>query len=172
MVLAPLSFRANVLFFIAMSLLFLGIANENHQYWVMAQETSFQMPSTVGSSFNLYENATFGIKFQFHSTWNKVEILSGRITDIKFVLPVSQNASDTSPISIDIIIEKNLQNITSLDQISRLTDNLLKTTLGSAFQITNDTHATILGGLPAMERSFIVKQSTIGAELGVKQVLL
>lgn len=57
-----------------------------------------------------------------------------------------------------------------MDQYSKLTDKLLKTLLGSNLQGNATVDSTTLAGLPADERSFLVKQPLSGTELGVKQI--
>jgi hypothetical protein len=43
----------------------------------------------MGGSNNLsvYDNSTYGIIFQFPSAWSKIELLSGRTTNVEFTSP-------------------------------------------------------------------------------------
>lgn len=147
-------------------LLFIVIDQLPQQQKVMAQTG---MSPQISSTKNLstYNNLTYGIKFQFPSNWNKIEVLSGRITNIEFISP--RNNTTTLPSIIDTSIEKNLRNITSLDQYVTAANELLKRNFGN-LNITT-SQSTILSGIPAIERLFHVKQSRSGLDLMVGQII-
>jgi serine/threonine-protein kinase len=125
-------------------------------------------PTTAPSSFVNYENSSFGLKFQSPSSWSKVELSSPPLIDIKFVSP--SNTSDRFPTTIDIAIEKNLGNITSLDQYARVADEALNTTF-SGFNI-NTSSPTSLAGLPAIERVFDYKLTIPEVFLKARQIFV
>jgi hypothetical protein len=45
------------------------------------------------NNFSLYNNSTYGIKFQSPIGWNKIEILAGRNTFVDFTSPPSRNVN-------------------------------------------------------------------------------
>jgi len=119
----------------------------------------------------IYENSTYGIKFEFPSDWKKIETLSGRVSNIEFISP-PKNASDIFPATISIVVEKNLGNITTLDQYTKTSDGLLNQMLGS-FNTTIESRPSSMGsiaGLPANERILDIKQPTVGLDLKSIQV--
>lgn len=85
----------------------------------------------LGTSSNnslLYDNSTYGIKFQFPYGWNKVEVLSGRIINVEFTSPSGGNQL---PAGVVMSIENGLGNITTLGQYSEESDKLLHAILGN-----------------------------------------
>jgi hypothetical protein len=67
------------------------------------------MPPTSNNS-SLYENSTYGIKFQFPYGWNKIELLTGRLTNIEFTSPTGNVTGGTQlPAEVVISIEKGLR---------------------------------------------------------------
>lgn len=119
-----------------------------------AAQATIPNHALLAINFLPYENSTYGIKFQFPSNWYKIEILSRDVSDIQFIGP--RNASDIRPATIDISIWKNLQNEMTLDQYSKVADNLLKQTYGT-FN-TSKWQPTTLGGFSAIQRVFSIKQ--------------
>jgi serine/threonine-protein kinase len=123
-------------------------------------------PTTAPSNFVNYENSSFGLKFQSPSSWSKVEISSPRLIDIKFIS--LSNTSDKFPTTIDIAIEKNLGNITSLDQYAHVADETLNTSFSSFNMSTSGS--TFLAGFPAIERVFDYKLTIPEVLLKARQI--
>jgi eukaryotic-like serine/threonine-protein kinase len=151
----------------AILLFIINQISEQESISLVATTSSSQFTTTTPSNFLIYENATFGLKFQSPSNWNKIEISSPRIIDIKFISPV--NSSDKFPSTIDIAIEKNLGNITSLDRYTRAADEMLNTTF-SGFNIS-DSRPTSLAGFPAIGRVFDYKLTIPAVDLKSAQIL-
>jgi eukaryotic-like serine/threonine-protein kinase len=127
---------------------------------------SSQTPITA-NNFLTYVNSTYGIKFLFPYNWSKIEILSEKLNVVKFFSPLI-NTSENVPATIDISIEKNLGNITTLSEYANHTDKSLNSLL-SGFNITQ-SQPTTLSGLLANERVFDIKQPVSGLDLSVGQV--
>jgi hypothetical protein len=126
------------------------------------------MPPTSNNS-SLYENSTYGIKFQFPYGWNKIELLTGRLTNIEFTSPTGNVTGGTQlPAEVVISIEKGLGNVTTLGQYGEASNKLLHATLGN-FNSTTPRPAT-LSGQPAIARVLDVKQPTSGIHINIAQV--
>lgn len=83
-------------------------------------ETALVSPSSSSPSQSAiptpsvqYYNSTYGIVFQSPYGWNKIELLSGRITTVVFTSPIGH-------VSIVISIEKGLGKVTTLGQLMKL----------------------------------------------------
>jgi eukaryotic-like serine/threonine-protein kinase len=125
--------------------------SDNHSRYVPT-------PLTAQQSFSTYKNSTYGIEFMFPSNWNKVETLAGRLINIGFASP--RNTSNTTlPVTLDISIEKHLpQNITTVEQYSKITGKLLNATLGAHSHLTvMKLQPTTLSGFSADGRIFNIK---------------
>lgn len=146
--------------------LLLVIINQISEQESLATIPSSQSVSTAPSNFLSYENSSFGLRFQSPSNWNKIEISSPHIIDIKFISPL--NASDKFPSTIDIAVEKNLGNITSLDQYAEAADGILNTTF-SGFNILTSGTAN-LSGHPAIQRVFDYKLIIPDVDLRAGQI--
>jgi hypothetical protein len=124
---------------------------------------------TASKNFLLYNNATYGIKFQFPNGWSKIELLSGRITNVEFTSPTGNlSGSVQLPAEVVISIEKGLGNVTTLRQYSEAADKLLHETLGN-FNTTASRPAT-LSGQPAIARVLDVRQPVSGIHINIAQV--
>ena len=127
--------------------------------------------TTTPTTFLTYENSTYGIKFEFPSNWKKLETLFERVINVEFISP-PRNASDKLPATISIVVEKNLGNVTTLDQYTKTSDGLLNQMLGS-FNTTIESRPSSIGsiaGLPANERILDIKQPAVGLDLKSTQV--
>jgi PsbP-like protein len=117
----------------------------------------------------IYDNSTYGIKFQSPYGWNKVEILFGRITNIEFTSPTGNATSGAQlPAQVMISIERGLGNVTTLGQYSQVSDKLLHAILGN-FNSTA-SKPTTLSGQPAIARVLDVKQPASGIHINIAQV--
>ena len=124
---------------------------------------------TQPSSFSSYNNSTYGIKFQSPNGWNKIEVLSGRTTLIEFRSP-STNATESIqlPGRVAISIEKDLGNVTTLQEYSQATDNLLNRMLGN---FTAKSQPITLSGQPTISRIIATKHPISGIGISIAQVL-
>jgi hypothetical protein len=120
------------------------------------------------NNFSLYNNSTYGIKFQSPYGWNKIEIVGGRITLIEFT-STSRNATGglEPPAHVLISIEKGLGNVTTLQQYSEAADKLLNTILGN---FTPTSQPTALSGLPAISKVIAMKHPVSGIDIVIAQV--
>lgn len=117
----------------------------------------------------IYDNSTYGIKFQSPYGWNKVEILFGRITNIEFTSPRGNGTSGAQlPAQVMISIERGLGNVTTLGQYSEVSDKLLHAILGN-FNSTA-SKPTTLSGQPAIARVLDIKQPASGIHINIAQV--
>jgi hypothetical protein len=122
--------------------------------------------STVPNNSLLYDNSSYGIRFQSPSDWKKIEILAGRITTVQFTfLPKNTSIPDAV---IDISIEKSLGNITSLGQYGEAADRILHAILGNF--TSTEARSTVLSGQPAIARVLDIKQPVSGIHLNIAQV--
>jgi hypothetical protein len=120
------------------------------------------------NNFSLYNNSTYGIKFQSPYGWNKIEILAGRTTLIKFTSPsINATGSIELPANVVISIEKGLGNVTTLQQYSGAADKLLNTILGN-FNATSQP--STLSGLPAISKIIAMKHPVSGIDIVIAQV--
>jgi hypothetical protein len=120
------------------------------------------------NNFSLYNNSTYGIKFQSPYGWNKIEILAGRTTLIKFTSPsINATGSIELPANVVISIEKGLRNVTTLQQYSEAADKLLNTILGN-FNATSQP--STLSGLPAISKVIAIKHPISGIDIVIAQV--
>jgi hypothetical protein len=124
--------------------------------------------SAESNNFSLYNNSTYGIKFQSPYGWNKIEILAGRTTFVEFTSP-SRNATGSlePPAQVVISIEKGLGNVTTLQQYSEAADKLLNTILGN---FTAASQPITLSGLPAITKSIAMKHPISGIDILISQV--
>jgi hypothetical protein len=145
------------------------------------QVSSLSFPSTqiennnssaapqTGLNKSIYDNSTYGIKFQYPYGWNKVEILLSRITNIEFTSPTGNATNGAQlPAQVMISIERGLGNVTTLKQYSQVSDKLLHAILGN-FNSTG-SKPTILSGQPAIARVLDVKQPASGIHINIAQV--
>jgi hypothetical protein len=117
----------------------------------------------------LYDNSTYGIKFQFPYGWNKIELLSGRIINVEFTSPSGNvTGGNQLPAGVVMSIENGLGNITTLGQYSDASNKLLHAILGN-FSSTAPRNTT-LSGLPAIVRVLDVKQPISGIHINIAQV--
>jgi eukaryotic-like serine/threonine-protein kinase len=117
-----------------------------------AQATNlFSLANQSGTS---YENSSYGIKFNPPINWHKIELLSERVSTVKF-LPPSDTLRNVVG-SISVSIENLPQNITTLDQYNEVSDRVLNLTFPAINVI--EAQSTFLNGLPAYERIFTVEQ--------------
>lgn len=117
----------------------------------------------------IYDNSTYGIKFQSPYGWNKVEILFGRITTIEFTSPAGNATSGAQlPAQVMISIERGLGNVTTLGEYSKASDKLLHAILGN-FNSTA-SKPTTLSGQPAIARVLDIKQPASGIHIDIAQV--
>jgi hypothetical protein len=120
------------------------------------------------NNFSLYNNSTYGIKFHSPYGWNKIEILAGRTTLIKFTSPsINATGSIELPANVVISIEKGLGNVTTLQQYSGAADKLLNTILGN-FNATSQP--STLSGLPAISKVIAIKHPVSGIDIVIAQV--
>jgi hypothetical protein len=132
-------------------------------------EAAFVSPSSSSPSSAIptpsvqYYNSTYGIIFQSPYGWNKIELLSGRITTVEFTSP-------TGHVSIVISIEKGLgkEKKSTLGQYDEVSQRFLHSTLGN-FISTPPRHATLLGQ-PAIARVLVVKQPVSGIHINIAQI--
>jgi hypothetical protein len=126
-------------------------------------------PQTGLNKSIIYDNSTYGIKFQSPYGWNKVEILFGRITNIEFTSPMGNATSGAQlPVQVMISIERGLGNVTTLGQYSEVSNKLLHAILGN-FNST-ESKPTTLSGQPAIARVLDVKQPASGIHINIAQV--
>jgi hypothetical protein len=123
---------------------------------------------TQSNNLSLYNNSTYGIKFQSPYGWNKIEILAGRITLIEFSSP-SRNTTGSiePPAQVIISIEKGLGNVTTLQQYSEVANKLLNTILGN---FTPTSQPSTLSGLPAISKVIAMKHPVSGIDIVIAQV--
>jgi hypothetical protein len=120
------------------------------------------------NNFSIYNNSTYGIKFQFPFDWNKIETLAGRITLIDFISPPSNATGGIEvPAHLTMSIEKGLGNITTLKQYSQVSDKLLNRILGNS---TTASQPATLSGLPAISRVIATKHPISGIDISIAQV--
>ena len=130
---------------------------------------SSDTPQTGLNKSIIYDNSTYGIKFQSPYGWNKVEILFGRITNIEFTSPTGNATNGAQlPAQVMISIERGLENVTTLGQYSQVSDKLLHAILGN-FNSTA-SKPTTLSGQPAIARVLDVKQPASGIHINIAQV--
>ncbi len=123
-------------------------------------------PTPIGGNFSTYDNSTYGIKFQSPINWKKVEILSSDYTFIEFTSPLRNAAS--GPAQIILSIEKDLGNVTTVQQYDEAVNKLLHSTLGNFS--TTAPRPTTLSGQPAIARVLNVKEPTSGIRIDIAQV--
>jgi hypothetical protein len=124
---------------------------------------------TASKNFLLYNNATYGIKFQFPYGWSKIELLSGRITNVEFTSPTGNITGNVQlPAEGVISIEKGLGDVTTLGQYGAAADKLLHETFGN-FNSTAPRPAT-LSGQPAIARVLDVRQPISGIHIYTQDV--
>jgi eukaryotic-like serine/threonine-protein kinase len=121
---------------------------------------------TASNNSLLYDNSSYGIRFQSPSDWKKIEILAGRITTVEFTL-LPKNTSIPDAV-IDISIEKSLGNITTLGQYGEAADRISHAILGNF--TSTESRPTILSGQPAIARVLDIKQPTSGIHINIAQV--
>lgn len=129
---------------------------------------SSDTPQTGLNKSIIYDNSTYGIKFQSPYGWNKVEILFGRITNIEFTSPGNTTSGAQLPAQVMISIERGLGNVTTLGQYSKASNKLLHAILGN-FNSTA-SKPTFLSGQPAIARVLDVKQPASGIHINIAQV--
>jgi hypothetical protein len=116
----------------------------------------------------LYNNSTYGIKFQFPYGWNKIEILAGRTTLIDLTSPlINATGGLERPANVVISIEKGLENVTTLQQYSEAVNKFLNIKLGN---FTPTTQPTTLSGLPAISKVITMKHPVSGIDIVIAQV--
>jgi hypothetical protein len=97
---------------------------------------SFRINSNSSASalpdVSLYDNSTYGIKFQSPSGWEKIEILAGRITLVQFTSPTRNvTAGIQLPAQVVISIGNSLGNVNTLEHYLEAGNKLLHATLGN-----------------------------------------
>jgi hypothetical protein len=123
---------------------------------------------TQSNNLSLYNNSTYGIKFQSPYGWNKIEILAGRITLIEFTSPSRNTTGSIEPqAQVIISIEKGLGNVTTLQQYSEVANKLLNTILGN---FTPTSQPSTLSGLPAISKVIAMKHPVSGIDIVIAQV--
>lgn len=120
------------------------------------------------NNFSLYNNSTYGIKFQFPFGWNKIETLAGRASVIDFTTPL-KNATAGIQLRphVAVSIEKGLGNVTTLQQYSEAADKLLNRILGN---FTSRSQPITLSGLPAISKIIATKHPISGIGISIAQV--
>ncbi|HEY1248866.1 MAG TPA: PsbP-related protein [Nitrososphaera sp.] len=123
---------------------------------------------TQSNNFSIYNNSTYGIKFQFPFGWNKIETLAGRITLIDFTSPPSNTTGRIEvPAHVTMSIEKDLRKVTTLQQYKQASDKLLDRILGNS---TTASQSATLSGLPAISRLISTKHPVSGIDISIAQV--
>jgi hypothetical protein len=123
---------------------------------------------TQSNNFSLYNNSTYGIKFQSPFGWKKIEVLDGPITLIDFTSP-STNATGgiQLPAHVAISIEKGLGSVTTLQQYDEVANKLLNRILGN---FTTKSWPITLSGQPAISKIVNIKHPTSGIDISIAQV--
>jgi serine/threonine-protein kinase len=122
----------------------------------------------ASNNFSLYDNSTYGIKFQSPNGWNKVEVLAGRITFVEFTSPSTNvTGSIEPPAQVVVSMEKGLGNVTNLQEYTEAGDKLLGTFLGN-FTITSQP--SFISGEPAISRIISAKHPVSGIDILIAQV--
>jgi hypothetical protein len=121
------------------------------------------------NNFLLYDNSTYGIRFQSPDGWNKREILTDRATFVEFTSPLRNVTGGIElPAQLFISIEKGLGNVTTLQQYIEAGDKLASTVLGN---FTATSQPIALSGEPAISRTIAIKNPASGIDIFIAQIV-